>query len=89
MVMEDEKGPDSKVVLSLPGGNGQPLHELTPARSGASADYFMRYKQHEPGKFSKVPGWGSIAEGLAHVTRTHAFFVQCPRRTDLACQVGP
>ena len=89
MVMEDEKGPDSKVVLSLPGGNGQPRHQLTPGEERRIGSYFERYKRHEPGKFSKVPGWGSIAEGLAHVTRTHAFFVQCPRRTDLACQVGP
>ena len=29
MFMEDEKGLDSKVVLSLTGRDGQPFHELT------------------------------------------------------------
>lgn len=77
MFMEDELGLDSKVVVSQLDSGGQPRHRLTPADQKRIGDFFARYKKHEPGKFSKVPGWGSAAEGLAYVTTTHAFFRQC------------
>ena len=89
MLMEDEKGVDSKVVLSRPGRDGHPLHALTPAVQRRIGDYFNRYKQHEPNAFSRVPGWGSIADGLAHVTTTHAFFRQCRGRAAAPCDVDP
>jgi inorganic pyrophosphatase len=88
MFMEDEKGPDSKVVLSIPGPDGRPVHQLTPGEERRIGDYFRRYKQHEPGRFSKVPGWGSIAQGLSHVTTTHAFFLQCRQRAGVPCKLA-
>jgi inorganic pyrophosphatase len=88
MFMEDEKGLDSKVVLTLIGSDGRSLHELTPDVQRQVGDYFNRYKQHQPGAFSKVPGWGSAAEGLAHVTATHAFFRGCQSRAGEACRVA-
>jgi inorganic pyrophosphatase len=77
MFMEDEKGPDSKVVVSPVDGAGQPRYALTDADKKRMGDYFARYKLHEPGKFSKMFGWGSAAEGLAYVKTTHAFFEEC------------
>jgi inorganic pyrophosphatase len=88
MFMEDEKGLDSKVVVSLVGSDGRSLHALTPALQREIGDYFNRYKQHGPGAFSKVPGWGSVAEGLAHVTTTHAFFRECRSRAGKTCRVA-
>jgi inorganic pyrophosphatase len=87
MFMEDEKGLDSKVVLSLTSRDGRPLHELTPAVQREIGDYFNRYKQHEPGAFSTVPGWGSVVDGLAHVTTTHAFFRNCRRQAGAPCRL--
>ncbi len=89
MFMEDEKGIDSKVVLSLLGRDGRPLHALTAAVQQEIGEYFKRYKRHEPGKFSKVPGWGSIAQGLAHVRTTHAFFRECRHVQEAPCRVEP
>jgi inorganic pyrophosphatase len=77
MFMADEKGLDSKVVLSPVDRDGRPQHLLSPADGKLIGDYFARYKQHEPGKFSKVTGWGSPADGLAHVKTAHAFFREC------------
>ena len=87
MFMEDEKGPDSKVVLSRLDRNGGPLHVLTPAIQEEIGDYFKRYKQGQPGMFSRVPGWGTIAEGLKHVETTHAFFLRCRERRDSDCRL--
>ena len=89
MFMEDEKGLDSKVVLSLTGGDGRPVHALTAGVQQTIGDYFKRYKQNQPGLFSKVPGWGSAAEGLAWVTKTHAFFQHCRNRAGAPCHVEP
>jgi inorganic pyrophosphatase len=77
MFMEDEKGLDSKVVASPMGADGQPRFALSAADRERIGGYFRRYKQHEPGKFSKVPGWGSAADGAAHVRIAHAFFREC------------
>lgn len=78
MFMEDEKGLDSKVVLSPVDGDGRPRHPAVTAGDRKSiGDFFARYKQHEPGKFSKVPGWGTPADGRAYVEITHAFFREC------------
>jgi inorganic pyrophosphatase len=77
MFMEDEKGPDSKVVVSPLDRAGKPRYSLTAADKKRIGDYFARYKEHEPGKFSKMYGWGTAAEGLAHVRITHQFFEKC------------
>ena len=88
MHMEDEKGLDSKVVLSATGADGQPRHPLTAADERVIADFFNRYKQHDAAAFSRVPGWGSIAEGRQYVATTHDFFEQCRTRTDRPCRVA-
>jgi len=77
MFMEDDTGIDSKVVVSPLGPGGQPRYPLAAADQTRIGDFFARYRQHEPGKFSRVPGWGSVEEGRAHVTTTHAFFREC------------
>ena len=88
MFMEDEKGLDSKVVLSIAGADGRPIHALTAGDQKRIGDYFRRYKDHQPGAFSKVPGWGSVAEGLSHVRTTHAFFLRCRSRAGQPCDVS-
>ncbi len=87
MLMEDEKGVDSKAVLSLAGDGGRPLDEVTAADERRIGEFFRIYKEHEPGKFSKVPGWGSAADGLAHVRMTHAFFRACRQKAPGPCQL--
>lgn len=87
MYMEDEKGLDSKVVVSAPGRDGRPLHELTAADQRLIAEYFRRYKQHDAGAYSKVPGWGAVSEGRDHVRTTHAFFVKCRRHPGQPCRI--
>lgn len=79
MHMEDETGLDSKVVLSTPNADGTPSVALTDADKARIGDYFARYKQHEPGKFSKVTGWGTAGDGRAYVTMAHAFFRECAK----------
>jgi inorganic pyrophosphatase len=77
MFMEDEKGWDAKVVLSPAGPDGRPRLTLTEDDRQTIGEFFRRYKQHESGKFSTVPGWGSIPDGRRYVTTTHAFFERC------------
>jgi inorganic pyrophosphatase len=88
MLMEDEKGHDSKVVISLPRSGGGVLHALTERDRQEIGDYFRKYKDWEPGKFSKVPGWRSAEEGLAYVETTHAFFLKCRESAGQTCRVS-
>ena len=83
MHMEDEKGLDSKIVLSPLSANGRPRYSLELDYQTKVTRFFATYKQHEPGKFSKVPGWGTADEGLAFVKTTHAFFRDCRNRTGI------
>ena len=83
--MEDDKGLDSKVVVSRVDQAGKPLDDLTPADQTRIADYFLKYKRHEPDKFSRVLGWGPASQGIAFVKMTHTFFQQCRGATDRAC----
>jgi inorganic pyrophosphatase len=78
MHMTDETGIDSKVVISRVGADGKPLHQLTDAERARMTDYFNRYKRDDddPKTFATVPGWGTAAEGLAFVRKTHEFFLQ-------------
>lgn len=87
MLMEDEKGLDSKVVLSPIGADRRPLYALDDPIRSRVTDYFNRYKQHEPGKFSRVPGWGSPSEARAYIDVTHAFFRACRNRGAGACRI--
>jgi inorganic pyrophosphatase len=88
MNMEDEKGIDSKVVLSPLGADGRPRDQLTSEDRERIGEYFRTYKRHEPGKFSRVPGWGSISEGREHVMQTHAFFRECRTAEGRSCRVS-
>jgi inorganic pyrophosphatase len=74
LYMDDEKGPDMKVVMA-PVGSGYALTDADKARIGA---FFDAYKKPEQaaGKWSKVLGWGSAAEGRQLVDSTHRFFEQ-------------
>jgi inorganic pyrophosphatase len=88
MYMEDEKGHDSKVVISLQRPDGGALHALTERDRQEIGGYFRKYKDWEPGKFSKVPGWGSAEEGLAYVRTTHAFFLKCRESAGRPCRAA-
>ena len=87
MHMTDEKGLDSKVVVSPVGPDGRPIHALTEDDRRRIGDYFKHYKEHEPGKFSRVPGWGTAEEGRAYVDMTHAFFLKCRDKGSVACNL--
>ena len=89
MHMEDEKGLDSKVVVSPLGRGGQPLYRLTPDDQKRIGEYFKHYKEHEPGKFSRVPGWDTAAQGRVYVETTHAFYRQCGGKGATPCRLGP
>jgi inorganic pyrophosphatase len=87
LLMDDEKGSDAKVVVS-PLKNGRAEFALTARVRQEIADYFKRYKLWEPDKFSKVPGWGTGAEGLALIQMTHAFFLECRQVTTASCRIA-
>jgi inorganic pyrophosphatase len=87
MLMEDEKGLDSKVVVSEAGPDGKPKYALTLSDQRRIGDYFNGYKRFEPGAFSKVSGWGSAADGLAYVKTTHAFFLECRDQGGKVCRL--
>jgi inorganic pyrophosphatase len=86
-LMEDEKGHDAKVVLSLVDPSGKPLHALEPAHQQQMVVFFRPYKEDLPGLFSKVAGWASAEHGRAHVMVTHAFFTKCAMRAGTVCEV--
>jgi inorganic pyrophosphatase len=89
MHMEDEKGLDSKVVVSTIRENGEPVSTLTDDDRRRIGDFFDRYKRHEPGKFSRVTGWDTPERGLAYVSMTHAFFEKCrSQSTPSACEIS-
>lgn len=86
MQMEDEKGLDSKVVLSPAGPDGKPRYALTPADRDRIGSFFDTYKRHEPGGYSRVGAWGDANAGRAFVQTTHAFFQRCRERKG-TCQL--
>ena len=87
MLMEDEKGLDSKVVLSPVDANGRPQHQLTDADRKRTSDFFSRYKGEQVSMFSNVPGWGSAADALRHIQLAQLFFRDCRKPTADACRV--
>jgi inorganic pyrophosphatase len=84
---EDERGADSKVVVSPVDADGRPRFSLSDAERSRMTAFFNAYKRHEPGKFSRVIGWGSADEGLALVRVTHRFYLEC-RSADTACRIA-
>ena len=89
MRMDDEKGLDSKVVISRVGPDGRPLHALTMADRDRMTAFFNKYKavDDDPKTFAKVPGWGTAEEGLSYVLMTHAFFLRCRNSRGSSCRV--
>jgi inorganic pyrophosphatase len=89
MLMEDEKGLDSKVVISPVDENGKAKYALTPEDQARIGEYFNAYKakDDDPKTWSKVPGWGTAEDGLTYVLTTAAFFQQCRVHTDRPCSV--
>jgi inorganic pyrophosphatase len=55
-------------------GNGKPRFALDSAVRQRIETFFRGYKREEPGKFSRVPGWGNAEDGLAFVRVTHSFY---------------
>ena len=74
MLMEDDGLVDSKVVVSRVDAGAGALDTLDAAEQARLGDFFNRYKRHEPRAVTRVPGWGSAADGLAHVEVTHGFY---------------
>lgn len=87
MHMEDEKGVDSKVVLSPIDRSGRPIHRIEPDDRRRVGRFFRRYKQHEPGKFSRVPAWNPAAQGRRYVETTHRFYRECRSQPAGACRL--
>jgi inorganic pyrophosphatase len=85
LYMDDEKGYDAKVVLAPAAADGA-RYPLTDAIRTTVATYFREYKRGQAGAFSRVPGWGGVEAGRAHVARTHAFFLDCRGRAGRPCR---
>jgi inorganic pyrophosphatase len=88
MQMKDDKGLDSKVVLSPVDAKGRPTLRLTADDRRRIGEYFDKYKRHQPGAFSEVPGWSTADAGLAFITTTHAFFRECREHVGGACRIS-
>ena len=90
MLMEDEKGLDSKVVISRVDDDGKPRHELTAADQTRIAEYFNKYKADDDDDktWAKVPGWSTAQDGYSYVTVTHTFFQLCRNREGAACDLA-
>jgi inorganic pyrophosphatase len=88
MNTEDENGMDAKVVLSPVGPDNRAVYELTAGERARIGGFFERYKQWEAGKFSRVPGWGTVTDGEAFVRVTHSFFRQCRTIRTADCTVS-
>jgi inorganic pyrophosphatase len=87
MQMEDNKGLDSKVVLSPAGTDGAPRYALTDGERARIGAYFHSYKRLDPGGYSRVGGWGDATAGRAFVRMTHAFFQRCRQRAGTTCRL--
>jgi inorganic pyrophosphatase len=87
--MEDELGPDSKVVISPVDRFGRATQPVRAADQRRITDFFNRYKRHEPGKFSRVLGWGGVGEGRAYVQQMHTFYMTCADQTGGDCITTP
>jgi len=87
LYMDDEKGLDSKVVVSTADQQGRARYDLSMPVRDEIAGFFRRYKLNQRGKFSRVSGWGSAATGREHVVVTHAFFERCRTRPGESCRI--
>ena len=87
MHMEDEKGLDSKVVVSPVDNFGRATQPIRTSEQRRMTDFFNRYKRDEPGKFSRVTGWGGLGEARAFLQATHRFFRECAAARDGDCVI--
>jgi len=87
MAMEDSHILDSKIVITPLDASGTPLYQITEPIRREVGSFFSRYKQHEPGASTRVPGWGPKEDGIALVQQTHAFFKECQKHAGSACLV--
>ena len=78
LLMEDEKGPDEKIIC-VPHDKVHPLHgevrivdDLPPIVRQAIEHFFETYKDLEPGKWVKVQGWAGKPEAEAAINRAIA-----------------
>ena len=85
LLMEDDKGQDEKII-AVPHHNLYPYHDnvedieqLRPILRDKIAHFFTHYKDLEPGKWSKVIGWGDakqaekmILEGIERAKQVKA-----------------
>jgi inorganic pyrophosphatase len=68
LLMEDDAGQDEKII-AVPHAKLYPYHDnvenldqIRPILREIIAHFFSHYKDLEPGKWSKVKGWGDAAE---------------------------
>ena len=73
MRMDDEKGPDPKIVLAPLGPDGAPAVALTEADKARIGAWFNGYKRFETKKWAKVRGWGGQDEALSVIEETVRF----------------
>ena len=73
-------------VTDRPGGSSA-LRAHGEGFGTRSPSILRKYKREDAGAFSRVDGWGSIADGRAHVVTTHAFFQKCRTRVGAACRL--
>ena len=74
--MNDEKGPDEK-VLCVPLGDPSferisDIHDVTAELRDEIEHFFQRYKDLEPSKRTETQGWGNRSEAMAIVAAARA-----------------
>jgi len=74
--MNDEKGPDEK-VLFVPLGDPSferisDIHDVTAELRDEIEHFFQRYKDLEPSKRTETQGWGNRSEAMAIVAAARA-----------------
>ena len=76
MDMDDEKGPDPKVVAAPRGPDGAPAITLTPKTKAALTRWFNGYKRFDTdkGKWARVTGWRNSAAAKDLIARCRGFF---------------
>jgi len=82
LVMEDENGPDNK-VLAVPTATVDSrfkevsgLKDLPEQTPGEIRHFFERYKELEKGKWVKVVKWMDAKHALAELRRSHSAFLK-------------
>jgi inorganic pyrophosphatase len=86
LLMEDEKGPDAKIV-ALPTRRVDPnysgvddIRQLPEFTKRQIKHFFQHYKESEPGKFVKIQGWRDHAHARTLVSQASARFAGARRR---------